>query len=55
MTAEQVGGVVRALASAIGGYLVGRGIIDSAMAVSLTGVAVTIATAVWSVWTKKAV
>lgn len=53
MTAEQVGGIVRAVVSAAGGYLVGKGTLDSETAVALTGAAVTIATAVWSVWAKK--
>jgi hypothetical protein len=53
MTAESIGGIVRALVSAIGGYLVGKGTIDSETAVAITGAAVTIATAVWSVISKK--
>jgi hypothetical protein len=54
LSAEQVTGVVRALVSAIGGYLVGKGVIDSETAVALAGAAATIATAVWSVWAKRA-
>jgi hypothetical protein len=54
MNVEYIGGIVRAVVSAIGGYLVGKGTIDSETAVALTGAAVTIATAVWSVWSKKA-
>lgn len=54
MNAETIGGVVRALVSAVGGYLVGKGTIDSETAVAITGAAVTIATAIWSVWSKKA-
>ena len=53
MNAEYVGGIVRAVVSAIGGYLVGKGTIDSETAVAITGAAVTIATAIWSVWAKK--
>jgi RsiW-degrading membrane proteinase PrsW (M82 family) len=54
MNAEYIGGIVRAIVSAIGGYLVGKGTIDSETAVAITGAAVTIATAIWSVWSKKA-
>jgi RsiW-degrading membrane proteinase PrsW (M82 family) len=54
MNAEYIGGIVRAVVSAIGGYLVGKGTIDSETAVAITGAAVTIATAIWSVWSKKA-
>lgn len=52
MNAEYIGGIVRAVVSAIGGYLVGKGVIDSETAVAITGAAVTIATAIWSVWSK---
>ena len=53
MTMEQVGGIVRAIVSAIGGYFVGRGLIDSSTATAVAGAAATIATAVWSVISKK--
>lgn len=53
ITAEQVGGIVRAIAAAVGGYFVGQGVIDAETATALAGAAVTIAVAVWSVWTKK--
>jgi hypothetical protein len=53
MTSDQIGGIVRALASAIGGYLVGKGLLDASTATSLGGAAVTIATAIWSFWTNK--
>lgn len=53
MTGDQVGGIVRALAAAAGGYLVGQGLIDEQTAAAVGGALVTIAVAVWSVWTKK--
>ena len=53
MKSDQIGGIVRALASALGGYFVGKGVIDQETAVALAGAAVTIATAVWSVWIKQ--
>lgn len=54
MTSEQIGGIVRAIVAAIGGYFVGKGLIDQATATAIAGAAVTVATAVWSVWSKKA-
>lgn len=53
ITADQIGGIVRALAAAVGGYFVGQGVIDAETATALAGAAVTIATAIWSVWSKK--
>ena len=52
-TGEQIGGIVRAVVSAIGGYLVGKGYIDSETAVAVTGAVVTIAVAVWSIVSKR--
>lgn len=52
-TGEQIGGIVRAVVSAIGGYLVGKGYIDSETALAVTGAVVTIATAIWSVVAKR--
>ena len=54
MNADQIGGIVRAIGSAIGGYLVGKGIIDEATVTAIVGAVVTVATAVWSMWTNKA-
>lgn len=53
MTGEQIGGIVRAIASAGFGFLIGKGIIDAETAATLTGAIGTIAVAVWSVWSKK--
>jgi hypothetical protein len=53
MNGEQIGGIVRAIASAIGGYLVGKGIIDASTATSIAGAAATIGVAIWSVLAKK--
>lgn len=46
-------GVVRAVLSAVGGYFVGKGIVDSETAVSLAGAIATVVVAVWSVVSKK--
>ena len=54
MHTDHIAGVVRAVVAAIGGYFVGRGIIDESTATAIAGAAATIATAVWSVIAKKA-
>lgn len=53
MSSEQVGGIVRALVSALGGYLVGQGFLDANTVVTLGGAAATIAAAIWSVYAKR--
>lgn len=53
MSASEVGGVARALASALGGYLVGKGFVDSETATTVGGAAATIIVAVWSVIAKR--
>ena len=55
MTQEQVGGIVRALVSAAGGYLVGQGLIDAETMLTVAGAVTTIAVAVWSIYSKKKV
>lgn len=53
MSATEFAGVARALASALGGYLVGKGLVDSETATALGGTAATILVAVWSVIAKR--
>ena len=53
MTATEIGGIARALASALGGYLVGKGLIDSETATTVGGAAATIIVAVLSVIAKR--
>ena len=53
MSQEQFGGIVRALVSALGGYLVGQGLVDANTAATVGGAVATIAVAVWSVWAKR--
>ena len=53
MTGEQIGGIVRTLASAVFGYLAGKGLIDGETAIALAGAAATIGVAIWSVISKK--
>lgn len=54
MTGEQIAGVVRAIVAAVGGYFVGKGTVDNETVVTVGGALATLATAVWSVWSKKA-
>lgn len=53
MSSVEIGGIVRALVSALGGYLVGKGIIDNETAVTLGGAIVPLVVAVWSVIAKR--
>jgi energy-converting hydrogenase Eha subunit B len=53
MTSVEMGGIARALVSALGGYLVGKGLIDSETATTLGGAAATIIVAIWSVIAKR--
>jgi len=54
MSKEEVFGVARALLSAIGGFLAGKGYLDSETAMTVAGALATIATAFWSVKAKRA-
>lgn len=53
MSKEQLSGIIRAVVAAVGGYLVGRGVVDSANMELIGGAAATIATAVWSVYSNR--
>jgi hypothetical protein len=53
MTQEQVGGIVRAIVAAAGGYFVGQGLIDAQTMMTLGGAVTTIAVAGWSIWSKR--
>ncbi len=53
MNGEMVGGVVRAVLSAVGGILVAKGVIDAETVASVAGAAAILVTAVWSVLVKR--
>ena len=53
MTKTEVYGVVRTVLSAVGGFVVAKGWIDSETAVAVAGAGATIAAAVWSVKSKR--
>jgi hypothetical protein len=50
---SEIGGIVRTLVSALGGYLVAKGAIDSETATTVGGALATIIVGVWSVWSKR--
>jgi hypothetical protein len=54
MTPEMIGGVLRAVLAAVGGYFVAQGIGDTSSWDLIGGAVVTIGTAGWSMWAKKA-
>ena len=53
MTGEQIAGVIRALSAAIGGYFVGKGVVDADTVAAIGGGLATVATAIWSIWAKQ--
>lgn len=53
MSADQLGGIVRAIGAAVGGYFVGRGMIDQETAIAVAGAFATVAVAIWSVVAKR--
>ena len=53
MSAEQIAGIVRALVAAVGGYFVGKGLVDANTVAAVGGALATLATAIWSVGSKK--
>ena len=55
MKTEEIAGLVRALVAALGGYLVGQGLLDSESAMTIGGAVTTIAMAVWSIMSKRKV
>lgn len=55
MTKEEIGGIIRTIASAGFGMLVGKGYLDAETALALSGAIGTIAVAVWSVIAKRRV
>lgn len=53
MDQAQVAGVARAILAAVGGYLVGQGLIDQGTAEQVGGALSVIAAAGWSWWSKR--
>jgi len=55
ITTEQVGGIVRALVAAAGGYFVGQGLVDAETMMTVGGAITTLVVAIWSIYSKKKV
>ena len=55
MNMEQIGGIIRTILAAGGGYLVSKGYLDNATMLSLVGAVVTLITGAWSVYAKRGV
>lgn len=53
MNATELGGVVRTLLAAVGGYLAGKGYFDGATAEALAGALTTLVVAGWSIFAKR--
>jgi len=53
MDSAQLGGIVRAVLAAVGGYLVGQGMMDSETVQTIAGATATLVVAVWSVFSKR--
>ena len=53
MNADQIGGIIRAVLAALGGVVIGKGWVDSATFTLLSGAVVTIATALWSMYSNR--
>ena len=53
MKKDQIAGIVRAVVAAVGGYFIGKGMVDAANVEIIAGSLATLVTAVWSVLSKK--
>ena len=53
MNGDQIGGVIRAIGAAAGGYFISRGAIDADTLNTIIGAAATLAVAVWSIYTNQ--
>jgi hypothetical protein len=53
MRTQEIAGIARALVSALGGYLVGQGIVDSETAMTIGGAVTTLVVAFWSIYSKR--
>jgi hypothetical protein len=53
MDTAQIGGIVRALVAAVGGYFVGQGMVDAETVTTIGGAVATLAVAVWSIYAKR--
>lgn len=54
MSNDQIAGIIRAVVAAVGGYFVGKGLVDADTVATIGGALATLGTAIWSVRSKKA-
>jgi hypothetical protein len=54
MNSDQIGGLIRAVLSAVGGYFVGKGLVDASTMTTIVGAIATIVMAGWSAWSNRA-
>jgi glycerol-3-phosphate dehydrogenase len=53
MTSDEIGGIVRAILAALGGVAVGKGWMDNATMITISGALATLAVGVWSIVAKR--
>ena len=53
MSGDQIGGIVRAIVAAAGGYAIGQGWADAQLVAAIGGAAATLSMAVWSFRSKR--
>ena len=53
MSNDQIAGIIRAVVAAVGGYFVGKGLVDADTVATIGGALATLGTAIWSVRSKK--
>jgi hypothetical protein len=53
MTSDQVTGLIRAILTAIGGFVIGKGWLNAETFTWISGGVLTIGGAVWSLWTNR--
>ena len=53
MKTQEIAGIARAIVSALGGYLVGQGLVDSETVMTIGGAVTTLIVAFWSIYSKR--
>lgn len=53
MNTDLIGGVIRAVLAAVGGYFVAKGTVDQGTFTTISGALVTLGTAIWSIYTNQ--
>lgn len=53
MTSDQITGLIRAILTAIGGFVIGKGWLNAETFTWISGGVITLGTALWSLWTNR--